>query len=86
MRPCLLPTHQRAMQWEDNAGAHGDIEARTEWQMVATMKLCKPDMLSISAIWGEQAARLAGSKSSTKHRKSSTSTLKERLTEHDSAG
>ena len=35
------------MQWEDNAGAHGDIEARTEWQMVTTMKLCKPDMLSV---------------------------------------
>ena len=82
MRPYLLPTHQRVMQWEDNAGAHGNIEARTEWQMVATMKLCKPDMLCL----GRAGSGKIGSESSTKHRKPSTSTLKKRLTEHDSAG
>ena len=27
--------------------SHGDIQARTELQMVASMKLCKPGMLSV---------------------------------------
>ena len=73
------------MQWEHNAGAHGDIQARTELQMVATMKLCKPDMLSVS--YG--ASRQRQDWQREEHEASQAVdeyVLKKRLTEHNSAG
>ena len=66
-------------------GRTGDVETKTECQIVAEMKLCKTGTCCQDHMVRTGSGNI-GSERISRRRKPSTSTLKERLTENESAG